>query len=59
MYVCVCVCVCIYLGSISLLRHFLSTYFSINPLKLPYGYYNFHLELGNKPFLIYWCLSTF
>ena len=39
-------------------RHFLSTYFSFYPFKLPYRCYNIWLELVYKPAMFNWFPCT-
>ena len=40
-------------------RHFLSTYFFLNPFELPYRSYDIQQELVDKPFIISYFSSIF
>ena len=64
-YMCVCVCVCVFWQHffintyfIKYNRHFLSTYFCVNPFVLPYWSNDIRRELVNVSSIISWAKST-
>ena len=44
-YVCVCVCVCVCANFIKHNRHFMLTYFLLDPFEFPYYFYRIRGEL--------------